>query len=156
MSKERFKGLLDPRLVKGDWPSIFLSLKNHESWFEIGLLLHDGERVDIPLVHSADSIQMKLAKFGLTISDEKPSDSVERPLDPVSRAKFRAIKENILSNLVKIFCKEEMIARHRYLIRCVPERNGYGMMEPAYIQLLFHTHEEAAAILSLIRFADQK
>lgn len=156
MSKERFKGLLDPRLVKGDWPSIFLSLKNHESWFEIGLLLHDGEKVDIPLVHSADSIQKKLAKFGLTISDEKPSDSVERSLDPVSRAKFKAIKEDILSNLVKIFCKDKMIETYRYLIRCVPEWNKPGIMVPGYIQLLFHTHEEAAAILCLIRKADQK
>lgn len=139
----KFHGLFHP-LLSGDWPSLILSLDNRACWFKTIPPLRDGKNVMIPRLRSLASLK-DLASFGLVISNEKPTDSCEDYLAML--AEFKIIKFRILGEIMGILTKEDLCTRYRYIIRSVPELNECGMMRPAYIQLLFHTREEAAVMM---------
>ena len=142
----KFHGLFHP-LLSGEWPSIILSLDNHTCWFKTIPPLRDGEKVVIPRLRSLASLK-DFAPFGLIISDEKPTVSCENYLARLED--FKAIKFRILGEIMGIFTNEDLRTRYSYIIRSVPELNEYGMMRPAYIQLLFHTREEAAVMMKIL------
>lgn len=149
VQRKKFCGLVDPRLAY-ECPSIFLSFKNHTSWFVLGLALRDGMNVVIPHISTTESIQTSLTSFGFVIRDEEPNDHPERPLDEPYRTQFKFLKNKILANLVKLFCDEELHTKHDFIIRCVPELSHCGMVRSAYLQLMFHTREDADAMMATL------
>jgi len=143
----RFSGLFHPHL-SGEGPSLFLSLDNRISWFNIVPLLREGKKVGIPKVRSLASLK-DLKSFGLVIGNEIPTDSNEDSFDKL--VEFRAIKYHILGEILGLLSKEELRSKYGYTIRSVPEWNTtYGMMRPAYYQLLFYTPEEVAVMMKIL------
>lgn len=142
----RFSGLFHPHL-SGEGPSLFLSLDNRTSWFRIIPSLRE-EGLVLPSVKSLASLK-DLVSFGFVIGNEKPTDSNEDSFDRMGE--FRAIKYEILGQIMGVLSKEDLRSKYGYTIRSVPEWNTtYGMMRPAYYQLLFHTPEEAAVMMKIL------
>lgn len=141
-----FHGLFHP-LLSGEGPSLFLSLDNYKSWFNIVPPLREG-RLVLPSMRSLASLK-DLASFGLVVGNEPPTDSSEDSFDRLKE--FRMIKYRILGEIMGVLSKEELRRKYGYTIRSVPEWNtDSGMMRPAYYQLLFHTPEEVAAMMKIL------
>lgn len=146
--KQSWTGLFDPRIT-GPCPSIYLFLKNHRSMFRIAFDLEEGIPVVIPRISIA-SVQSALSEFGLLITDEEPSYTMEYPVVESVQEEFTLIKQRILGNILHVLCDKDLISKHDYMITNGPELTELGFMRPSYIQLKFHTVEDRNAVLAIL------